>query len=125
MLAKARSRSSSDTPCTWSKRARAFLTCEASVTGSLRCLGKAYALSGSSSRSLDLSSPCSVYGFQVGLIDIVRYLPKYGGAVRAALLTSCTHANCVPGCDLKCRRKLTRGSGYCYVIKVARKTHVL
>src|SRR5919198_168721 len=70
MLAKARSRSSSETPLTWSKRAKAFLTWAASVSGSLRCLGNAYALSGSSCRSLLESSPCSVCGFQVVLVDI-------------------------------------------------------
>src|SRR2546429_9969565 len=46
MLAKACSRSLSDTPCTWSKRASAFRTWRASVSGSLRLPGNAYALSG-------------------------------------------------------------------------------
>ena len=70
MLAKARSRSASLTSRTWSKRARAVRTCPASVSGSLRCSGNAYALSGSSLRSAASSCPCpaSCGGFQVVLV---------------------------------------------------------
>src|SRR5438105_1526150 len=85
MLAKARSRSSSETPLIWSKRARAFLTWEASVSGSLRCLGNAYALSGSSRRSLVASSPCSVCGFHVVLVAI-KPVPPVRHLTRSALL---------------------------------------
>src|SRR2546421_4670819 len=70
MLANASSRSLSVTPCTWSKRASAFCTCRASVNGSLRLPGKAYALSGSSRRSLLDSSPCSSCGFHVVFIPL-------------------------------------------------------
>src|SRR5947209_6701617 len=66
MLAKARSRSASETSSTWSKRASAFLTCEASVSGSFRCRGKAKTLSGRWLRSV--SSPCRVCGCHVVLI---------------------------------------------------------
>src|SRR5690349_25114203 len=68
MLANAWSRSSSLTPLTWSNRASAFCTWEASVSGSLRFFGNAYALSGSSLRSRDDNSPCSSCGFQVVFI---------------------------------------------------------
>src|SRR6185437_1446080 len=68
MLANAWSRSSSVTPLTWSNRASAFCTCEASVSGSLRLPGNAYALSGSSFRSLADNSPCSSWGLQVVFI---------------------------------------------------------
>src|ERR1035438_5208842 len=72
MLAKAWSRSAFETPRTWSNRARAFLTCEASVSGSFRCFGNAYTLSGRSLRSV--SSPCFVCGFQVVLFVIFAVL---------------------------------------------------
>ena len=48
---KASSRSSSDTPFTWSNRAIALRTCVASFSGSLRCLGNAYLEPGISLRS--------------------------------------------------------------------------
>src|SRR5690348_16688592 len=70
MLAKASSRSASETSSTWSKRASALRTCEASVSGSLRCLGKAYTWSGSWSRSAVSSSPCRVWAFHVVFLAI-------------------------------------------------------
>src|SRR5579871_4253842 len=66
MLAKASSRSSSETPVVWSKRATASRTWLASVRGSLRCLGNAKTLSGRSLRSV--SVPCFSCGFQVACI---------------------------------------------------------
>ena len=71
-VGKASARSSSVTSSTWSKRASALRTCSASVRGSLRCFGKAKALSGSSFRSSLSSSPCCLYGFQVVLTAMVR-----------------------------------------------------
>src|SRR5437764_7515043 len=68
MLAKARSRSSSFTPLTWSKRASALRTWEASVSGSLRCSGKANTESGRSFLSAVFRSPWVVWGFHVVLL---------------------------------------------------------
>jgi hypothetical protein len=66
MLANAWSRSASVTSFTWSKRASAVRTCLASVSGSFRFSGNAYALSGSFLRSSASSVPWPPPGaFQV------------------------------------------------------------
>src|SRR5579863_327672 len=64
MLANATARSASETSVTWSKRATAFRTCAASVSGSFRSLGKAKTVSGRSLRVV--RSPCRSCGCQVG-----------------------------------------------------------
>src|SRR4051794_8512762 len=86
MLAKASSRSASPTSSTWSKRASALRTCLASVSGSLRCSGKANTESGRSLCSAVEISPWLVWGFQVVLmrrgyrVAVARYPQRGDGA---------------------------------------------
>src|SRR5207247_7289270 len=77
MLANAWSRSWSETPFTWSNRATALRTWLASVSGSLRLPGKAYTLSGRSSRAVLDSSPCFSCGFHVVFIPHVFPLVRF------------------------------------------------
>src|ERR1700734_4489661 len=83
MLAKANSRSASETSSTWSKRATALRTCCASVNGSLRCFGKANTVSGSVPRVLgDSGSP---NGAQVALTFDMLHLQYFLRGVPTSL----------------------------------------
>src|SRR3954447_9491109 len=78
MLAKATSRSASETPFTWSNRARALRTCDSSVSGSLRCSGKAKTESGKSFLSAVERSPWASCGFHVVLVMRGSFPPTRG-----------------------------------------------
>src|SRR5690349_14669778 len=78
MFSKAWSRSASVTPLVWENLAIALRTWSASVRGSLRLPGKAYALSGSSLRSAAECVPCSSTGFHV--VAMTGGIPCRAGA---------------------------------------------
>src|SRR5215469_419242 len=75
MLAIACARSSSLTPRTWPSRAIALRTCEASVSGSLRSVGNANALSGRSVRE----------SFACGGFHVICMHGLYAGILTASL----------------------------------------